>query len=71
MGKAVEWAIQGAEQACEGCGETFVCGPLTVGGCWCMREKVPPEKLAEIKAQYERCLCPACLRKAAAGEHAP
>jgi hypothetical protein len=65
IGKAVDWAIRGSEQACESCGATFTCGPLTKGGCWCMQEKVPPEKLEELKSKYKRCLCSDCLRKVA------
>ena len=62
LGKAVEWAKQGREQVCEACGATFTCGPLAKGGCWCMQEKVAPERMAELKGKYERCLCPECLR---------
>jgi hypothetical protein len=65
LGQAVDWAIRGREQVCEGCQGTFTCGPLTKGGCWCMQEKVAPEKLDELKGKYEKCLCPDCLRKAA------
>ena len=60
-----------ATYTCEACGETFTCGPLAKGGCWCMQENVPPERLEELKAQYARCLCPACLRKAASGGRTP
>lgn len=30
-----------------------------------MQEKVPAPALAELKQQYDRCLCPECLRRAA------
>ncbi|MCB9384007.1 MAG: cysteine-rich CWC family protein [Bryobacterales bacterium] len=68
LSKAVEWALQGAEQSCEACGSTFTCGPFLKGGCWCMREKVSAETRAALKAQYKRCLCPDCLRRAEAGQ---
>ena len=69
LGKAVTWAVRGKQQSCESCGAAFTCGPMVKGGCWCMQEQVPAEKLEELKGKYDTCLCPACLRKAAA-EHA-
>jgi hypothetical protein len=47
--------------ACARCGTAFECG---LGGeCWCASE---PYRLPMTKAALEDCLCPACLRKAAA-----
>jgi hypothetical protein len=48
--------------ACARCGTTFECG---LGGeCWCTAE---PYRLPLTAAgASEDCLCPACLRKAAA-----
>jgi len=47
--------------ACARCGEAFECG--LGGDCWCAAE---PYRLPMTKASLEDCLCPACLRKAAA-----
>jgi hypothetical protein len=47
--------------ACKRCGTTFECD--LNGGCWCAAE---PYRLPMTKAAIEDCLCPACLRKAAA-----
>ncbi|MSO67440.1 MAG: hypothetical protein EXR03_09250 [Pseudolabrys sp.] len=47
--------------ACARCGAAFECG---LGGeCWCAAE---PYRLPVTDAAAEDCLCPACLRKAAA-----
>jgi hypothetical protein len=51
--------------ACARCGQEFECG--LAGDCWCSAERyrLPLTKAGEI----EDCLCPDCLRRAAA-EHA-
>jgi len=48
--------------ACARCGTAFECG--APGECWCAAEpyRLPLTAAGEI----EDCLCPACLRKAAA-----
>lgn len=47
--------------ACARCGATFDC---SLGGpCWCAAE---PYRLPMPDAAAEDCLCPSCLRKAAA-----
>jgi hypothetical protein len=48
--------------ACARCGTAFECG--APGECWCAAElyRLPLTPAGEI----EDCLCPACLRKAAA-----
>ena len=49
--------------ACARCGAAFECRPA--GGCWCAAE---PYRLPLTAAGVsEDCLCPACLRQAAAG----
>jgi hypothetical protein len=48
--------------ACARCGGTFDCGG-GAGGCWCMGEGF---RLPMPGAAGEDCLCPACLRTAAA-----
>jgi hypothetical protein len=48
--------------SCARCGTAFECG--LAGECWCAAE---PHKLPLTDAgASEDCLCPACLRKAAA-----
>ena len=48
--------------ACARCGTAFECAQA--GGCWCAAE---PYRLPLTAAgANEDCLCPACLRKAAA-----
>jgi hypothetical protein len=48
--------------ACARCGTPFECG--RAGDCWCAAEpyRLPLTQAGEI----EDCLCPACLRQAAA-----
>jgi hypothetical protein len=46
---------------CARCGAAFACN--LDGGCWCAAE---PYRLPLPTATHEDCLCPACLRKAAA-----
>jgi hypothetical protein len=46
---------------CARCEASFECG--LSANCWCATE---PYRLPMTKAAIEDCLCPACLRKAAA-----
>ena len=46
--------------ACARCGATFACEPA--GDCWCKHEEVR----VPIPGAGETCLCPDCLRMAAA-----
>jgi hypothetical protein len=49
---------------CARCGKQFECGPP--GDCWCAAE---PYRLPMTEAGAEEdCLCPACLRQAAAAQ---
>jgi len=48
--------------ACARCGAAFDCS--LEGGCWCAAE--PYRLPMPAAAANEDCLCPACLRKAAA-----
>jgi len=59
------------ERVCEACGEAFGCGSETGGRCWCDEIVVDAATLARLRAAYERCLCPRCLRRAAAGGAPP
>jgi hypothetical protein len=47
--------------ACAPCGASFECG--LDANCWCAAEHY---RLPMTKAWLEDCLCPACMRKAAA-----
>jgi hypothetical protein len=51
--------------ACARCGATFACS--LEGGCWCAAE---PYRLPMPDSTAEDCLCPACLREAAAAARA-
>ena len=48
--------------ACARCGTSFECG-ANAGACWCMNESY---RLPMPDAADTSCLCPACLRAAAA-----
>ncbi|MBX9777592.1 MAG: hypothetical protein K2Y71_24700 [Xanthobacteraceae bacterium] len=49
--------------ACARCGAAFDC--RLGGGCWCAAE---PYRLPMPAADAEDCLCPACLKAAAAAQ---
>jgi uncharacterized protein len=53
---------------CERCGADFVCGAGDNGTCWCLAE---PFRLPMPSAAGGDCLCPACLRVAAATMEEP
>ncbi|HEX3501936.1 MAG TPA: cysteine-rich CWC family protein [Xanthobacteraceae bacterium] len=60
-------ALTSAERRliCENCGQEFGCGRDNIGECWCNAETFRlPLPAAESRAAD--CLCPACLRQAAA-----
>jgi hypothetical protein len=50
---------------CEGCGQKFGCARDNIGACWCNAEayRLP---LPTAGGRTADCLCPACLRRAAA-----
>ena len=50
---------------CESCGREFSCGAQE-GKCWCSELDLGPERRAILQEHFERCLCPDCLRVAAA-----
>ena len=52
-------------QTCESCGREFPCGAQDAE-CWCAKVAIGPERLAILREHFERCLCPDCLRLAAA-----
>ncbi len=53
------------QKICEKCGAKFDCYSA-LGPCWCEDVKLKPEALANLRAQYNDCLCPTCLKATAA-----
>jgi len=51
------------EKQCPACGARFEC---YAGGCWCGAVSLSDAARARLGQQYADCLCPACLRQAAA-----
>jgi hypothetical protein len=52
-------------ETCESCGREFACGAQDPD-CWCAKLTVGRERLAILREHFVRCLCPDCLRLAAA-----
>ena len=52
-------------QSCESCGREFGCG-VRDDACWCSELALGADRLAVLREHFERCLCPDCLRVAAA-----
>lgn len=44
---------------CPRCGKQFHCSKS--GKCWCFEVYLPLDALEFIEANYDSCLCPACL----------
>lgn len=57
-------AMEPRLERCEACGEQFGCG-ADVGRCWCDQVDLDAAALARLRASFDRCLCPGCLRLAA------
>ncbi|MGH9592784.1 MAG: cysteine-rich CWC family protein, partial [Bryobacteraceae bacterium] len=53
-------------KVCGACGAEFSCTRM-VGPCWCEDVKIGAATLADLRARFSDCLCPNCLRAAAAG----
>jgi len=51
---------------CEGCGQEFRCARDNIGACWCNAEVYRLPLPAAGARAADCCLCPACLRQAAA-----
>ncbi|HZC54778.1 MAG TPA: cysteine-rich CWC family protein [Xanthobacteraceae bacterium] len=53
---------------CERCGQEFGCSRGNVAECWCSTEpyRLPMPLPAGAAGRRADCLCPACLREAAA-----
>lgn len=58
------------QKICEACGAQFLCH-APWGPCWCEKVELSTSALADLRARYADCLCPACLAKAAATQSAP
>jgi hypothetical protein len=52
------------QKVCEKCGVKFDCFS-SAGPCWCEEVKLKPESLANLRKQYNDCLCPNCLKATA------
>lgn len=48
------------KKICESCGEEFSCG-AKLGECWCFAVEMKAETLAELKENFNACLCENCL----------
>jgi hypothetical protein len=55
------------QKVCEKCGAKFDCH-APWGPCWCDDVKLKTETLATLRAQYNDCLCPTCLKATAAAQ---
>ncbi|MGB9180185.1 MAG: cysteine-rich CWC family protein [Pyrinomonadaceae bacterium] len=55
-----------APSVCAACGESFTCG-ATLNGCWCAEIKLSDETRAELRRNYQGCLCRTCLEKQGKG----
>jgi hypothetical protein len=45
---------------CESCGKSFECGAKS-GNCRCFSIAIEPQILAQLKEQFQNCLCQKCL----------
>ncbi len=50
------------KKVCESCGVEFSCG-ANVGKCWCFAVEIKAETLAELRKNFQSCLCENCLLK--------
>lgn len=50
------------KKICESCGVEFSCG-ANIGECWCFAVDVKAETLAELRKNFESCLCENCLKE--------
>lgn len=59
-----------AVKQCSKCGVDFGCAS-PVRGCWCEQYSIPVETLAQLRTEFDNCLCPQCLAVyQSAGENA-
>ena len=50
---------------CPRCGGAFTCGIAAPAPCPCTTVTLAPEVLAQLRSQYQSCLCLDCLRELA------
>jgi hypothetical protein len=55
------------QKTCEKCGAKFDCHAPS-GPCWCDEIKLKTDTLASLRAKYNDCLCPTCLKAVAAAQ---
>ncbi len=53
-----------ATDRCPRCDASFGCGVWS-GDCWCSQLELSRELQTQLAADYDGCLCPACLRELA------
>jgi hypothetical protein len=46
---------------CESCGGPFAC-ELSLAGCWCGKVDLTSAARAQLRAKFQNCLCPTCLK---------
>jgi hypothetical protein len=61
----LSFVLGSRQETCEGCQQAFSCGSL-LRGCWCRDVKVSGATHDRLRAQYQGCVCRACLEKAEA-----
>jgi len=49
-------------KVCECCGQEFGCG-AKLDGCWCTELTLTESAAAEIRTQFQDCVCRSCLEK--------
>ena len=57
----IEQTLEKSEtKTCESCGAEFSCGANSEK-CWCFRVDLSAETLAELRDNFNNCLCRNCL----------
>lgn len=49
-------------ETCQRCGGPFHCGVSDPQGCACFDLKLAPALMSQLRQNYQRCLCIACLK---------
>lgn len=57
-----------ALKKCSKCSVTFECCNEQPG-CWCEKLFLDMDTLNDLKAKYDNCLCPACLKEYEKDKH--
>lgn len=48
---------------CPRCGQAFACQPNAITNCVCFSFTLPESVSRHLRATYDSCLCPDCLRE--------